>query len=338
MFFADASAASHVPGGEYARVPALSGAPFEWINSEPLTGFDVRNRPIHVTYLDLTHPNSLLLLPHLERWRQDYGPRGLVVVAVHTGEFPTAKDPAVPRAEAQRLGVTIPLVLDPDYRGIAGTNNRYWPAQHLIDRRGYIRYRHYGPGGEDIVEHYLAQLLSEDKDFNAEALSPPLAVTANAWLHPEATPELYAGFRLGSHRAGSWGTGGKPKAFERPAELEAHRLYLEGIWHVCDDHVALASGQGLASFRYTARRVGVFASPGTAQAASWRVRLDGKPVPLDQFGEDLSSNSELDVDRPRFYWLTRHSKLETHQLEVITDDIGACLHRVCFLPFKGEVE
>jgi len=235
MFFTDgdetAGAAEAGAGLERAHVAALGGQPLEWLNSEPLTGFDVRGRPILVSYWDATHPNSLLAVPHLNRWHRDYGPQGLVVLAVHTAEFPTAKDAEVARREVVRLGLTCRVPLDPGYRAIAGANNRYWPAMHVIDRRGYVRFRHFGPGGDQALEHFIRRVIDEGEDAASRPCAPlPPKYRDVRWLHPMATAELYAGFRLGSHRLGAWGRAGEEMAFGAPAQPEPDKLYPAGRW------------------------------------------------------------------------------------------------------------
>ena len=80
----------------------------------------------------------------LERWHTTYGPRGLTVIGVSVdGPRNTAKV----RPFAARLGITYPIVVDPDERLRHLYQVVAMPTALLIDREGAIRlvrvgYRH----------------------------------------------------------------------------------------------------------------------------------------------------------------------------------------------------
>ncbi len=40
----------------------------------------------------------------------------------------------------------VALMISPCILPILPIHNRYWPAQYLIDKRGYVQYQHFGEG------------------------------------------------------------------------------------------------------------------------------------------------------------------------------------------------
>jgi hypothetical protein len=73
-----------------------------------------------------------------------YAKRGLVVLGIHTPEFPAERDSVAVAAAAKELGLTFPIALDNDSVVWNAFKNRYWPAFYLIDREGAIRTSHIG--------------------------------------------------------------------------------------------------------------------------------------------------------------------------------------------------
>lgn len=328
------------PDWEKAVVRALEGIPLEWINTDPLTWDDVFGKVLLVTYWDGTHSNSLVGIPHLLRWFETYDPKNLMILAVHAVEFPLAKDPNLAKSEIERLGITYPVVLDPTYDQLAGRANRFWPAVHLVDRNGFVRFRHYGPGGYKTIEAQLQALLAEEDTVDDR--KPKHAGQEhgymNPWLHPEATPELYPSSHWGSHRLGLAGPTGEVKSFSIPDEQALHMLYVDGDWVVRVDGLELVQGPGRLIFQYRAERVGLYATPPSKNVTKLHIRLDGKPLPASDAGQDLNDQSQVVMDQPRFYWLAHHPSFESHQIELELDELGTRVHRLSFLPFRGVLD
>jgi hypothetical protein len=82
-------------------------------------------------------------------WAAKYRDLGLVVIGVHTPEFPFEREVDKVREAAQEMRVEYPLALDSDYGVWSAFANRYWPAAYLADAEGRIRYHHFGEGEYD---------------------------------------------------------------------------------------------------------------------------------------------------------------------------------------------
>ena len=83
----DGTAAGRIEG----RLPGFAGAT-GWLNSAPLTGADLRGKVVLTDFWTLTCINWLRTLGYVRAWAEKYGDRGLVVVGVHTPEFPFERE------------------------------------------------------------------------------------------------------------------------------------------------------------------------------------------------------------------------------------------------------
>jgi hypothetical protein len=312
-------------GQERAVVRALEGYALEWINSPPLTWERVAGKPLLVIYWDATHLNSLLAVERLQHWHDQYAATGLTIIAAHTPEFPGARDPALVHAEVARLGITYPVTLDPTFRKQTGANNRYWPAIHLVDRNGFVRYRHYGPGGFAAIDAILPQLLGETPTTLPQRIVHDHRNDRNEWLHPEATAEIYAT---------QFASTGVPLD-ERvqicapgtlPVELAPGRLYLEGDWTIDTEGARLHSPTGAASLAYNATRVGIYLTPG-----------DHGPTTLSTQGDADAAGATITADRARCYTAAHHDQLAYRRLRLNISGAGTVLHRISLLPFRADV-
>src|ERR1700685_2498764 len=141
-----------------AVLPDLSGATV-WINSPPLTPASLRGKVVLVDFWTYSCINCLRTLPYVKAWYAKYKDRGLVIIGVHTPEFPFEKDESNVRKAVHDLGVTYPVAMDNDYRIWRSFNNEYWPAHYFIDATGKVRYHHFGEGGYDESENWIRDLL-----------------------------------------------------------------------------------------------------------------------------------------------------------------------------------
>ena len=96
---------------------------------------------------------------------REYKDKGLVVVGVHTPEFPFERDADNVRWAAAYQRVEYPIALDPGYAVWRAFANNYWPAVYIADAEGKIRHMHFGEGGYEECEMVIQMLLREaDRD------------------------------------------------------------------------------------------------------------------------------------------------------------------------------
>lgn len=148
------------PLPDEGEAPGFSkGGP--WINSEPIDLASLRGKVVMVDFWTFECYNCLNALPYVKALEAKYRSRGLVVIGVHTPEFPREKVEANVRERVKSLGVVYPVVMDNSYGVWNSFQNHYWPAVYFIDAKGRIRYHHYGEGAYDEQDKVVDKLLKE---------------------------------------------------------------------------------------------------------------------------------------------------------------------------------
>jgi thiol-disulfide isomerase/thioredoxin len=132
-----------------------------WLNSAPLSMQGLRGKVVLVDFWTYTCINCIRTLPHVKSWHEKYKDKGLVVVGVHTPEYPFERSTANVQAAIKRFGIAYPVAQDNRYATWQAYGNQYWPAVYLVDRRGRIVYTHFGEGAYAETEARIRALLDE---------------------------------------------------------------------------------------------------------------------------------------------------------------------------------
>ena len=161
-----AGAASHAaPMTSASLTSAAPAADFtgidKWLNSDPLTMRQLRGKVVLVDFWTYTCINCIRTLPHVTSWHDKYKGQGLVVVGVHTPEYPHERSTDNVRQAIKRFGITYPVAQDNRYATWSAYGNRYWPAVYLIDKKGRVVYQHFGEGAYQETEAKIRSLLAE---------------------------------------------------------------------------------------------------------------------------------------------------------------------------------
>lgn len=154
----DARADERLP--DLGPAPSLRGAS-QWLNSPPLDMQALRGKVVLVDFWTYDCINCRNSLPHVNEWARRYADQGLVVIGVHTPEYPFERVEANVRKAVTRLGIQHPVATDNQYRVWRAFDNQYWPAHYFIDARGRIRYMHAGEGRYAEQEAVIQALLKE---------------------------------------------------------------------------------------------------------------------------------------------------------------------------------
>ena len=149
-----------VPTPDLGAFPGFAGGT-GWIGSAPLTAESLRGNVVFVDIWTFECYNCLNALPSVKALHAKYASKGLVVVGVHTPEFPRERVQSNVERAMQKLGVTYPVVTDNGFAIWRAFENRYWPAVYIVDRKGRIRYHWDGEGKYDEQERVVQQLLAE---------------------------------------------------------------------------------------------------------------------------------------------------------------------------------
>ena len=278
-------------------IPSLDGAA-GWLNSEPLTPAGLRGKVVLVDFWTYTCINWLRTLGYVRAWAEKYEDDGLVVIGVHTPEFPFEHDVENVRWAAKEMNVGYPIALDPDYAVWRAFDNQYWPAVYIADAQGRIRHHQFGEGGYAECERVIQELLREaggddigddlvsvvDDGFEAQA----------DWANLES-PETY----LGSAQARNFASGVTPE------RLRLNQWTLSGDWTVGRGASVLNGADGRIAFRFHARDVNLVMGPrARGTSVPFRVLVDGEP-PGDVHGLDVDERGQGTVIQQRLYQLIR---------------------------------
>jgi thiol-disulfide isomerase/thioredoxin len=132
----------------------------KWFNSSPLNMAELRGKVVLVDFWTYGCVNCVNTLPHVTALYEKYKDRGLVVVGIHTPEFPFERSASNVQAALKRHGITYPVAQDNDSRTWNAYRNQYWPAQYIVDQTGKIVFQHAGEGQYEEIERTVARLLN----------------------------------------------------------------------------------------------------------------------------------------------------------------------------------
>ena len=236
----------------------------EWLNV-PFLQMDklLGRNAVLLEFWDFARVNSLRTLPYLQAWHERYGESGLRVIGVHTPGYSFGRDRGAVAEAVERLSIPYPVALDPDFEVWRLYGNKGWPGRYLFDRRGLLRYLHYGEGDYLDAEHAIQECLREIDP----SLQPPEPMEP---LRPEDAPGVLL----------------EPQTSDIVLPRERERLELVRDWTDGEDWIEAADAGAAASFSY--RAGGAFAvvsgagvepglreTDGTVVAESPGLRLHG---------------------------------------------------------------
>lgn len=107
-----------------------------WLNSAPLNITDLRGRVVLVNFWTYGCYNCVNTLPYVTKLYAKYKDEGLVIVGVHTPEFPFEKSTSNVQAALKRHGIQYPVAQDNNSTTWDAYHNRYWPAQYIVNQNG----------------------------------------------------------------------------------------------------------------------------------------------------------------------------------------------------------
>ena len=130
------------------------------MNSAPLSIAGLRGKVVLVDFWTYGCINCVNTLPYVTQLYSKYKDRGLVVVGIHTPEFPFEHSAGNVAAALKRHGITYPVAQDNSSATWNAYSNQYWPAQYIVDQNGRVVYTHAGEGAYDVIDRTVAKLLN----------------------------------------------------------------------------------------------------------------------------------------------------------------------------------
>jgi cytochrome c biogenesis protein CcdA/thiol-disulfide isomerase/thioredoxin len=250
-----------------------------WINSEPLTMEALRGKVVVLDFWTYSCINCLRTLPHVKAWYDAYRGDGLVIVGVHTPEFAFERDADNVRRAVRDHGIEYPVALDNDYGTWQTWQNRYWPAKYFVDRRGHLRYAHFGEGDYEESEEVIRELLAEDGGGTLVS-----SALEDQTPSGSQTPESYLGYERIDRFVGSRIEPNREAEYTIPAFVPVHGLAYGGRWTVEDERI-VAGERARLRLRFNASDVFlVLGTEGGGETVD--VTLDGHRVGTVQVTQD----------------------------------------------------
>jgi cytochrome c biogenesis protein CcdA/thiol-disulfide isomerase/thioredoxin len=278
---------------DYGRAPEFAGL-VGWLNSKPLTLEALHGRVVLIDFWTYSCINCLRTLPYIREWDARYRDAGLTIVGVHSPEFAFERVHANVRENVRRLGLHYPIAIDNNYGTWDAWHNQYWPAKYLIDRKGHVRWFHFGEGDYAEAEETIRTLLAE-----RGAPLPAASGLDEEPSHALVTPESYLGYERLARYRGTPIAKDAERRYAFPKTLAENELALAGRWRV-EDERAVAGRDARLRLRYRAGDVFlVLTGSGTV-----RVFVDGKP------------EGTVRVRGDRLYTLVERPRNAAHLLEL----------------------
>jgi cytochrome c biogenesis protein CcdA/thiol-disulfide isomerase/thioredoxin len=287
----------------------------DWFNTpgdKPLTMKGLRGKVVLIDFWTYSCINCIRTLPYLNAWNKRYAKDGLVIVGVHTPEFPFEREASNVEEAIKTDGIEYPVVQDNEMGTWNAYENLYWPAEYYVDSHGKVRYADFGEGEYGKKEQVIRELLTEAGHPPGEERSGAHGLEAEPTV---TTPESY----LGSYRAEDFNNGlikpGRQTfTLNAPGENE---LSYGGEWTV-EEYPVTAGKNARLDLNFGARRVYlVLGSPGKPRRM--KVMLDGKPIAAADDGSDVH-NGYVTVTDERLYNLVELPEVEHHVLELVPEE------------------
>jgi thiol-disulfide isomerase/thioredoxin len=290
--------------------PSLAGAT-AWLNSTPLSPADLRGKVVLFDVWTYTCINWLRTVPYIRAWADKYKDRGLVVIGVHSPEFPFEHDVDNVRRAATDMHIAYPVAVDNDFAIWNALDNQYWPALYVVDAQGRIRHHQFGEGGYEQSERIIQQLLLEagngsvSRDLatvDARGLEVPAA------LSDLKSPENYVGYDRTENFASSGGAlRDKPHFYSVPGRLALNHWALSGDWTMTKRAAVSNKPNGRIGYRFHARDLHLVMGPANGvRNVRFRVLIDGKS-PGAAHGTDVDDQGVGTIGAQRLYQLIRQS-------------------------------
>lgn len=313
-------------GKEHIHMPPLpqNYSADRYYNTKPadLSPASLKGKVVLLDIWDYTCVNCIRTLPYIKSWTEKYKDKGLVIIGIHSPEFDFEKAPENLKTAIAKFGLTYPNIADNDYEIWNSLANKYWPAKYLFDKDGILRNTHTGEGEYQEFEAFLQKILLER---DSTIILPQLTAIVRASdksgsVCYRPTPETYVGFDR-NHIGNSEGAiPNKVTVFTIPKKLEEDKLYFDGAWKIVHEFaVPVGKRESSLLINYQAKEANLVIHPQSENNFKVLVEQDGKPVPKEDRGIDLSEENGktvIEVKEPRMYNIINNSKFHRYILRL----------------------
>jgi thiol-disulfide isomerase/thioredoxin len=245
-----------------------------WINSDPLTIAQLKGKVVLIDFWTYSCINCIRTLPYVTKWYDTYKDQGLVIIGVHTPEFPFEKETKNVETAVKRFNISYPVAQDNSFGTWNAYGNQYWPAEYLIDQNGNIVYTHFGEGNYEKTENAIRQLLGRD---TSAAATPEQAMVAQENASVKS-PEMYFGIDRLQYLTKDQSPSSSPMHYVFPNSLKLNTFALDGDWRYDGEKVSLTNGTGKIRLHFSSGKLFMVAAS-SGSPAVLKIIVDGKAQP-----------------------------------------------------------
>ena len=316
--FEEANSLSNIDKSKFKKAPELVGIA-NYLNTTPEElSREIEGKVVLYDIWTYSCINCIRTLPYITAWDDKYSDQGLLIIGIHSPEFEFEKDPDNVRIAIEKHGISYPVVMDNDMETWKAFENRYWPRKYIADHEGFLRYDHIGEGSYQETEKIIQQLLEERSIvLGIQMDSTSSFVDIEEFQHSMfRTPELYFGYKFAQNRnqlgSEEGFQPGKTISYSEPDSIDLHKFYPVGDWKNYDDSMELVSDEGTIKLLYNAKEVNIV----TENNAELEILLDGKPLPAEYSGKDITNGNILQVTEAGLYNIINSDTSSSHLMQI----------------------
>ena len=309
--------------------PELTGAT-AWINSPPLTPESLRGKVVLVDFWTYSCINCLRTLPYIKAWYEKYKDSGLVIIGVHTPEFPFEKDEANVRKAVKELGITYPVRWITTTTSGAISTTSIGPRTTLSTPPVTFATTTSARAPTTNPKSGFAALLEE---ANHQPLPGPATNVAATGTEaaPDSSdvnsPETYVGYERAENFASPGGLKqDAPQLYQAPATLNLNQWAFTGKWNDARQIATSLEASASIVYRFHARDLHLVLGPSKdGKPVRFRVTIDGKAPGADH-GMDIDADGYGTVTEDRLYQLIRQQGAiqdRTFRIEFLSPGVQA---------------
>ena len=285
--------------GNLGKAPEFTGIN-DWLNGSPQTIAGLKGHVVLVDFWTYSCINCIRTLPYVTKWYDTYKGQGLVVIGVHTPEFPFEKVSANVESAITRNNIHYPVAQDNEYATWDAYHNNSWPAEYLIDQNGNIVSEHFGEGNYDIEENNIRKLLGLTTAGTTVSTTPDFSAIQS--------PEMYFGTNRLVNLVPSQTPETTSTNYTLPSTVALNNFGLGGSWEFDPEKATLTSKTGAIKLNFTASNVYMVASAPT-------------PVVLKIY-VDGTYTQDVTVSSSQLYTLFSSSTYVNHTIEIDAQSTG----------------
>lgn len=141
-----------------ADLPSLEGGT-DWFNSPAITDGELKGQPVLIHFWALSCGTCKESLPDLNRWVDEYGPKGLKIISIHMPRQESDTNVPAVKECLEEWEVKQPCVVDNWHTITDRFENKYVPALYLFDADHKMRHFQAGEKAVKMTEPVVQRVL-----------------------------------------------------------------------------------------------------------------------------------------------------------------------------------